>query len=250
MPRRRLKPKASDKKTSSNSKLSNLLHPIKPQTAGQDIYLSTIEDKIVTICNGLAGTGKTFISFGSALKHYCSTSSPINRIIIVRPTFPAGDEPELGYLPGSLNEKMEPFLAPILRDSAPLLIKKLPHTQIGLPHGQQNGNGSHDISALILKFNMEIVPLHLMRGRTFHKSFVILDEAQNCSMSDFKLFLTRIGKDSKVVIEGDASQTDRASGALEELMKRLKGVDPVGLVRLTAEDIVRNHIIADILERL
>jgi phosphate starvation-inducible protein PhoH and related proteins len=235
---------------STKTKDRTLLHSIKPKTPGQATYLQTIEDKTVTICNGLAGTGKTFISFGCALKHFVDASSPISRIIIVRPTFTAGDEPELGYLPGSLNDKMEPFLAPILRDSAPLLIRQLPSTTIGRPYGQQNSNGSYDISTILLKFNIEIVPLHLMRGRTFHKAFVILDEAQNCSMSDFKLFLTRIGKESKVVIEGDASQTDRTNGALPELMGKLDGLDDVGNVVLGAEDIIRNKIISAILERL
>jgi len=228
---------------------NSLLNPLAPRTAGQKLFLDSIHSKTVTICNGPAGTGKTFISFGSAL-HYYVGNSPIDRIIIVRPTFKAGDEPELGYLPGGINDKMEPFMAPILRDNAQLLIKKMPHTAIGRPYGSPEASGAHDITAILLKFNIEIVPLHLMRGRTFHKAFVILDEAQNCNMKDFKLFLTRIGEHSKVVIEGDATQADRADGALPELMAKLVGISSVGLVKMDGTDIVRNPIIADIIDKL
>jgi len=241
----RPKTKASIKKNSSN-----ILHPLTPRTAGQKIYLDTIGSKPVTICEGPAGTGKTFISFGSALKAYLDDKCAINRIIIARPTLPAGDEPELGFLPGTLNEKMEPFMAPILRDSVPLLIKKPPRTVLGREYGSQDSRGQQDMSAMLLRFNIEIVPLHLMRGRTFHNAFVILDEAQNCSMEDFKLFITRVGKESKIVIEGDASQKDRKNGALPKFMAKLQGLDCVGLVKLTQEDIIRNPIISKILEKL
>ena len=112
------------------------------------------------------------------------------------------------------------------------------------------GNERNDTVAALANFDIEIVPLHLMRGRTFHNAFVILDEAQNCTMADFKLFLTRIGKRSKVVIEGDASQADRKDGALVSLMKKLQGLDSVATVRLTEDDIIRNPIIFDILRRL
>jgi len=242
--------KESIKARPSIKKNTSLLHPLTPRTAGQKIYLDTIASKPVTICEGPAGTGKTFISFGSALKLYLDSDSAINRIVIARPTLPAGDEPELGFLPGTLNEKMEPFMAPILRDSVPLLIKKPPRTAVGHGYGTPDSRGQQDMSSMLLKFNIEIVPLHLMRGRTFHNAFVILDEAQNCSMEDFKLFITRLGKDSKAVIEGDASQKDRKNGSLLKLMGKLKGLDCVGLVKLSQEDIIRNPIISEILQKL
>jgi len=192
-----------------------LLHPLESKTAGQEIFLTAIREKPVVICDGPAGTGKTFIAFGSALRAYLNDSN-ILRIVIVRPTIPAGDEPGLGFLPGNIDDKMAPFMAPILRDSAPLLIKKK----------------------------------HLMRGRSFHNSFVILDEAQNCTMGDFKMFLTRVGRKSTVIIEGDATQKDRDGGALPELMKRLEGLSMVACVKLHSEDIIRNPMISDIIERL
>jgi len=246
------KPEKSKTKVKASLKKSSgsILHPLTPRTAGQKIYLDTIENKPVTICEGPAGTGKTFISFGMALKLYLDVKSNITRIVIARPTLPAGDEPELGYLPGTLNEKMEPFMAPILRDSVPLLIKKPPRTSLGRDYGTKDGRGQQDMSTILHKFNIEIVPLHLMRGRTFHNAFVILDEAQNCSMGDFKLFITRIGKESKVVIEGDASQKDRKNGALLNFMSRLQGLDCVGVVKLTQVDIMRNPHISAILDRL
>ena len=246
----RRKTESKSKAKTSLRKNTTILHPLTPRTEGQRVYLDTIASKPVTICEGPAGTGKTFISFGSALKLFLDSKSSISRIVIARPTLPAGDEPELGFLPGTLNEKMEPFMAPILRDSVPLLIKKPPRTSVGREYGSQDGRGQQDMTQMLLKFNIEIVPLHLMRGRTFHNAFVILDEAQNCSMKDFKLFITRIGKESKVVIEGDSSQKDRFNGALLDFMDKLDGLDCVGLVRLTKVDIMRSPYISSILDRL
>jgi phosphate starvation-inducible protein PhoH and related proteins len=229
---------------------ASVLHPIEPKTAGQEIYLDAIKNKPVVVCNGPAGTGKTFISFGCALREYI-TNKDILRIVIVRPTITAGDEPGLGFLPGSLHDKMAPFMAPILRDSAPLLIKKAKRSSSDNRFIERFGNSNSDyVSNILSRFDIEIVPLHLMRGRSFHNSFVILDEAQNCKMEDFKLFLTRIGRKSRVVIEGDATQKDRPGGALPELMERLDGLSMVETVKLERVDIIRNPMISDILERL
>jgi len=213
--------------------------------------LDSVRDKEVVICDGPAGTGKTFMSFGSALRMYLFDEN-ISRIIIVRPTIPAGDEPSLGYLPGSLNDKMSPYLAPILKDSAPLLIKKIRRSASDARFVERYGNPTPatDSEIILAQFDIEVVPLHLMRGRNFYNAFVILDEAQNCTIEDFKLFLTRIGKKCRIVIEGDSTQKDRDRGALPELMRKLNGADYAAIVRLTGEDIVRNPIIADILKRL
>lgn len=252
MPKRSRKAKrkrASNQRQPEIRNKKSILHPLEARTAGQRLYLDAIKDKPVTICEGPAGTGKTFISFGCALQAYVNNSD-IRRIVVVRPTITAGDEPGLGFLPGNLDDKMAPFLAPILRDSAPLLIRKTPRTPGEERFIDRFGNEKDNTLSTLTKFDIEIVPLHLMRGRTFHNTFVILDEAQNCTMADFKLFLTRIGKKSQVVIEGDASQVDRKDGALVKLMKKLQGLDSVATVRLTEEDIIRNPIIFDILRRL
>jgi phosphate starvation-inducible PhoH-like protein len=99
-------------------------------------------------------------------------------------------------------------------------------------------------------FDIEVVPLHFMRGRTFHNAFVILDEAQNCSMKDFKLFLTRIGRHSRVVVEGDSTQKDKYNGALPEVLARLEGMEGVGTVRMEPSDIIRNPMLWEIIKRL
>lgn len=224
--------------------LQDIVNCVNPKTEGQQQYIDSIEDNQVCLCDGPAGTGKTFISFGMALNYY-ATEDYISRIVIVRPTIPAGDDQELGYLPGDLRDKMGPFIAPLVRDSAPALMKtdKLRR----LAPGWSGGDMTH---LIFHAFDIEIVPLAYMRGRTFHNSFVILDEAQNCTMRDFKLFLTRIGRNSKVVIEGDSSQKDRAGGSLDILIDKLEGVNEIGVVRLKERDIIRNPLIADILKRL
>lgn len=226
-----------------------MLVSLEPKSVGQEIFIRAIEDKPIVICDGIAGTGKTIISFGSALRK-CIHDDDIERIVIVRPTFTASDEPALGFLPGTLEEKMAPFMAPLLRDSASLLFKKSSRNSDDQRFVDRFGNGRDATLSALSKFDIEIVPLHLMRGRSFHHSFIILDEAQNCSMTDFKLFLTRVGLHSRVIIEGDSTQKDREDGSLPLLMKKLQGLDFVGIVKLTSEDIVRNNMIADIIDRL
>lgn len=238
------KRKEEDKPESSTPKKS-ILNPIQAKTPGQQIYLDAIQNTPIIVCDGPAGCGKTFISFACALEAYLSQE--VERIIIVRPTFTSSDEPELGFLPGSLDDKMAPFVAPLLRDSAPLLIRS--RTGGDQRFVERFGNGK-DNSNLLSQFNIEVVPLHLMRGRTFNSAFVILDEAQNCSMPDFKLFLTRIGKKSRVVIEGDSTQKDRENGDLPLLMRKLYGLDYVAVVKLDSDDIIRNPLIAGLIDRL
>ena len=239
MPKRRIRVKNK----------TEILHDIVPQTDGQQRLLDAIRNKSIIICDGPAGTGKTFISFGSALRYYIDDPN-IQRIVIVRPTIGAGDEPRLGFLPGTLNDKMAPFLAPILRDSAPLLLKAKLKTNSEESFITRFGNNRSQTDVLLSQFDIETVPLHLMRGRTFNNAFVILDEAQNCNMGDFKLFLTRIGKKSRVIIEGDSTQKDRFDGSLPELISKLSGLACVGTVKLDYSDIVRNKMISDILKCL
>lgn len=229
--------------------LNSLLLPLEPKSDGQEIFIRAINSKPIVICDGPAGSGKTIISFGSALRS-CVHDPDIERIVVVRPTFTSSDEPELGFLPGALNDKMAPFMAPLLRDSAPLLFKKNTRNAEDQRFVERFGNRKENVAHFLSRFDIEIVPLQLMRGRSFHHSFIILDEAQNCSMSDFKLFLTRIGKKSRVVIEGDSTQKDRDNGALPTLMKKLQGLDCVALVKLNSDDIVRNTMISDLIQRL
>lgn len=226
-----------------------MLAPLEPKSVGQEIFIRAIEEKPIVICDGPAGSGKTLISFGSALRSYIY-GDEIDRIVIVRPTFTSSDEPELGFLPGTLDDKMAPFVAPLLKDSAPLLFKKPSRSSGDQKFIDRFGNGRENTVSMLAKIDIEIIPLHMMRGRSLHSSFIILDEAQNCSMADFKLFLTRIGRNSRVVIEGDSTQKDRPDGALPALMKKLQGLDFVGIVRLDSNDIVRNNMIADIIDRL
>lgn len=222
-----------------------ILNPIEPQTPGQADFLDAIRENQITVCDGLAGTGKSFLSFGSALRAHLEEPH-INRIILVRPTLAAGDDNDLGYLPGDLNEKMAPFISPLIRDSASLLLKS-DFYKNRLISGTSNTNF---LSLLLTKFDIEVVPLQFMRGRTFNNAFIILDEAQNCTLRDFKLFLTRIGKNSKVIIEGDSTQADRSDGALPLLFDKLKNLPDVALIKLGPEDIVRNPIIQRLLDRL
>jgi phosphate starvation-inducible PhoH-like protein len=231
---------------SKKSSKSGILYPISPKTAGQEQLLDAIAQNEVVICDGPSGSGKTFLAFGSALKYYFESKN-IYRIIIVRPTIAAGDDSDLGYLPGTLNYKMLPFLAPIVRDSAPLLLK----SEVFRTNMSFNDRGSPDpLAALLTKIDIEVVPLAFIRGRTFHNSFIILDEAQNCTLNDFKLFLTRVGRNSKVVIEGDSTQCDIDDSGLKELQTRMTALDSIAVVTLDKSDIIRNPLIARILDRL
>lgn len=245
MSRRRDRPgrREREDKKKNNKKASVLgnLQPIEPQTPGQAELLDAIAANRIVICDGPAGTGKTFISFGSAL-HARLDDHRINKIVIVRPVIPAGEDDLLGYLPGDLNEKMRPFIAPLMKDAAPQLIE---------------GDSYMDaldyqrfLAEVIARLDLEIVPLAFMRGRTFNNAFVILDEAQNCTKNDFKLFMTRIGKDSRIIIEGDSTQCDRDDGYLAQLQVDFKGMRDTAVVKLDDRDIVRDELIAEIIRRL
>jgi len=230
-------------KKSSPSVPTPKVTPVVPKSAGQERFLDSIQHNEITICDGPAGSGKTLIAFGCSLQHYFKDEA-IKKIVIVRPTVRAGDDDDLGYLPGDLNEKMSPFLAPIIKDSAPLLLK---------PEGYRNFNSKvrfDPYASILSRLDIEVVPLAFIRGRTFNNSFVILDEAQNCTMGDFKLFLTRIGRYSKVVVEGDSTQSDIDDSGLVRLMEKMQDIEGVSLVKLSSQDIIRNPLIAKILQRL
>lgn len=222
---------------------SNFLEPIEPKTPGQKELLEAINNYEIVICDGPAGSGKSFLSFGMALRHYLIEKT-VSKIIIVRPTIASGDDSDLGFLPGDLNEKMMPYVSPLIKDSASLLLKPNKYRNV------YSERGTDPLGSLLSKVEMEIVPLAFLRGRTFANCFIILDEAQNCTMNDFKLFLTRIGRNSKTVIEGDSTQCDIDDSGLIHLQKRMLGLDEVRLVKLEKTDIVRNPLIARLLDRL
>lgn len=200
-----------------------------PKSKNQAEYIRCIVENHVTLCTGPAGSGKTAIATGMAcealLRH------DVDRIVITRPVIESGKG--LGFLPGNMLEKVNPYMVPIVEEMKLYL-------------GDQMN---------VLKANntIEICPLEYMRGRNFHNTFMILDEAQNCTFEQIKMFLTRIGVGSKVIINGDTDQSDLpeyTKGGFKTLLNKLQDLDGVGIAVLTNEDVVRNGIIPRILDRL
>lgn len=204
---------------------------VEARTDGQRRYLGAVRTNTITICTGPAGCGKTAIAVGTALQNLLSGNPTFQKIIIMRPVKEACDE-SIGFLPGGLDEKMEPWAAPIVDNLGPFV----------------------DKSAIYKLFRdkvIEIVPLAYARGRSLNNSFVIVDEAQNCSKKQMIMILTRIGENSKMVINGDLAQNDGPKGGsgLEDAISRLDGMDGIGIVRLDDKDIVRHPMIGEILRR-
>ena len=202
--------------------------PIKPKTIGQKDYIKTIQQKPVTIGVGPAGTGKTYLAVAAAVAAF--REKEVSRIILTRPAVEAGER--LGFLPGDLQSKVDPYLRPLYDALFDML-------------------GAETYQKYLERGNIEVAPLAYMRGRTLDDSFIILDEAQNTSREQMKMFLTRMGFGSKVVITGDVTQidlpTDKVSG-LKEAMKVLRDVEGVAICRLTKEDVVRHVMVQRIIE--
>ena len=202
--------------------------PIKPKTIGQKDYIKTIQQKPVTIGVGPAGTGKTYLAVAAAVAAF--REKEVSRIILTRPAVEAGER--LGFLPGDLQSKVDPYLRPLYDALFDML-------------------GAETYQKYLEKGNIEVAPLAYMRGRTLEDSFIILDEAQNTSREQMKMFLTRMGFGSKVVITGDVTQIDLPEGkpsGLKEAMKVLDGVEGVGICRLTQNDVVRHIMVQRIIE--
>ena len=202
--------------------------PIKPKTIGQKDYIKTIQQKPVTIGVGPAGTGKTYLAVAAAVEAF--REKEVSRIILTRPAVEAGER--LGFLPGDLQSKVDPYLRPLYDALFDML-------------------GAETYQKYLEKGNIEVAPLAYMRGRTLDDSFIILDEAQNTSREQMKMFLTRMGFGSKVVITGDVTQIDLPEGkpsGLKEAMKVLDGVEGVGICRLTQNDVVRHIMVQRIIE--
>ena len=201
---------------------------IKVKNVSQFKYIETIENSTITFGIGPAGTGKTFLAVASAVKMY--TDEKIKKIVLTRPAVEAGER--LGYLPGDLSQKIDPYLVPLF-DSLEYFF------------------GNETLQYLIEKRNIEIVPLAYMRGRTLNNACIILDEAQNATVSQIKMFLTRLGEDSKMIITGDETQIDlhnRDFSGLKKTRKSLSNIEEISVVEFKNSDIVRNKIVSKILE--
>jgi len=202
---------------------------LRPKTRNQETYMQSINKSDVTFCSGPAGSGKTSVSVGMACEYLIEKK--VDKIIITRPVVESGRG--LGHLPGTLVEKINPYLIPILEEMNQYLTKNTVETYRG-----------RDI--------IELCPLEYMRGRNFHNCFMILDEAQNATFEQIKMFITRIGKDSKAVINGDLRQSDlgKHQGGLKTCMDKLVEVSGVGVCKLDYSDIVRSGIVSKILMTL
>ena len=202
--------------------------PIKAKTVGQKKYIDFIKNNTVTLGVGPAGTGKTYLAVAAAVAAF--REKQINRIILTRPAVEAGER--LGFLPGDLQSKVDPYLRPLYDALFDML-------------------GAETYQKYLERGNIEVAPLAYMRGRTLDDSFIILDEAQNTSREQMKMFLTRMGFGSKVVITGDVTQidlpADKTSG-LKEAMRVLRGVEDIAICQLTDQDVVRHVIVQRIIK--
>ena len=198
---------------------------VRPKTAGQKRYVDAIGENVITFGIGPAGTGKSWLAVAMAVQ--ALQAKQVQRIILTRPAVEAGER--LGFLPGDLMAKIDPYLRP-LYDAL--------YDMVDLEGAQK----------LLERGTVEVAPLAFMRGRTLNSSFIILDEAQNTTPEQMKMFLTRIGFGSKVVVTGDTTQVDVPDGrsGLDGLERVLDGVDGLGFVHLDAADVVRHRIVADI----
>lgn len=209
---------------------SSFKNRLKPRTENQKNYIRTVAESSITFCQGLAGSGKTHIAIGMALEYLLDEK--IKKIIITRPVLEAVEK--IGYLPGTAEEKLHPYLLPILDEINHFISPAL-------------------YASLKLNNKIEVVPLGLMRGRNFHESFIVADECQNASYDQLKMLLTRIGRDSKMVLTGDIGQSDLSRhmrGGFLQMISSLEGINNIGFSVLESVDIVRNPIIAAIISRL
>ena len=202
--------------------------PIKPKTFGQKEYVDAIRDKMIVFGVGPAGTGKTYLAMAMAINAF--KNNEVNKIILTRPAIEAGEK--LGFLPGDLQSKVDPYLRPLYDALFDML-------------------GAETYQKYVERGNIEVAPLAYMRGRTLDDSFIILDEAQNTTREQMKMFLTRLGFNSKMVITGDITQIDLPNGAksgLKDCIKILKNIDDIGTCFFDEKDVVRHRLVQDIIK--
>ncbi len=203
--------------------IKNNRRKVQPRTEGQARYVEMIRNHDLTIAIGPAGTGKTFLAVATAIE--ALKAGAVRKIVLVRPAVEAGEN--LGFLPGDLRAKLNPYLRPLL-DSLNDMVD------------------FDQVRQLMEQEVIEVVPLAYMRGRTLNDAFIILDEAQNATVAQMKMFLTRMGQRSKMVISGDISQLDLPRGVasgLEDALRRLSKIDAIAVVRLDKADIVRHRLV-------
>lgn len=230
----------NNKKKNKAIDLTNSIEPVvgqskyrnrlKPRTKNQEEVIRTIAENIVSFCIGSAGTGKTHIAVGMAIEYLLDDK--VDKIIITRPVVESGEK--LGYLPGTAEEKLHPYLLPILDEISHFIPMSY-------------------YASLKTQNKIEIVPLALMRGRNFHNSFIVADECQNASYEQLKMLLTRIGQNSKMVLTGDDTQSDlhrSIRGGFSFIVDALKDTTNIGIFELQNTDIVRNPIISTIISKL
>ena len=201
--------------------------PVKPKTLGQRKYIGAIKKNTITIGVGPAGTGKTYLAVALAVQAF--RAKKVNRIVLTRPAVEAGES--LGFLPGDLQQKVDPYLRPLYDALFDML-------------------GAENFQRCQERGDIEVAPLAYMRGRTLDDSFIILDEVQNTTGEQMKMFLTRLGFNSKVVVTGDITQVDLPKGkksGLMEAVKILNGIEDIAIVQLTAKDVVRHHLVQEII---
>ena len=201
--------------------------PVKPKTLGQKNYIEQIANHTIVFGVGPAGTGKTYLAVAMAVKAF--RAKEVSRIILTRPAVEAGEK--LGFLPGDLQQKVDPYLRPLYDALFEML-------------------GADNFQKYQEKGSIEVAPLAYMRGRTLDASFIILDEAQNTTPEQMKMFLTRLGFNSKIVVTGDITQIDLPDGkksGLKEAVRILKNIEDIKTVRFTEKDVVRHKLVQDII---
>ncbi|MCM1289667.1 MAG: PhoH family protein [Corallococcus sp.] len=208
--------------------ITNKGKPIKSKTVGQKKYVDLMKKKTVTFGIGPAGTGKTYLAVAIAVNAF--KAKQVEKIILTRPAVEAGEK--LGFLPGDLQEKVNPYLRPLY-------------------DALQETLGTDTFAKMMERGTIEIAPLAYMRGRTLSNAYVILDEAQNTTKEQIKMFLTRLGENSKMVITGDLTQIDLPSGhtsGLKHAVKILKDINDIGIIRLSEKDVVRHPLVQQIVK--